>query len=171
MYDKIHYNKKKYQFFRAQPSLWSNSHICTWLLEKPYSFDYMDLCQPLFLWTPHLAHRKTKFHVFFFFTTNSRSAHQSPCSPMSTFCINTINLNHSIFSCNSSDMSQMTNPESLKTPRNSWQILPEASLTWFKVGGSLLLSSPRETKLHPQLCPNKSESLTFSTLHKFLAFF
>ena len=26
---------QKYQFFRAQPSLWSNSHIHTWLLEKP----------------------------------------------------------------------------------------------------------------------------------------
>ena len=26
---------QKYQFFRAQPSLWSNSLICTWLLEKP----------------------------------------------------------------------------------------------------------------------------------------
>ena len=25
----------KYQFFGAQPSLWSNSHICMWLLEKP----------------------------------------------------------------------------------------------------------------------------------------
>ena len=25
---------RKYQFFGAQP-LWSNSHICTWLLEKP----------------------------------------------------------------------------------------------------------------------------------------
>ena len=25
----------KYQFFRAQPSLWSNSHIHTWLLENP----------------------------------------------------------------------------------------------------------------------------------------
>jgi len=25
----------KYQFFSAQPSLWSTSHICTWLLEKP----------------------------------------------------------------------------------------------------------------------------------------
>ena len=24
----------KYQFFGAQPSLWSNSHICAWLLEK-----------------------------------------------------------------------------------------------------------------------------------------
>ena len=25
---------RKHQFFSAQPSLWSNSHICTWLLEK-----------------------------------------------------------------------------------------------------------------------------------------
>ena len=25
----------KYQFFGTEPSLWSNSHICTWLLEKP----------------------------------------------------------------------------------------------------------------------------------------
>ena len=24
----------KYQFFSSQPSLWSNTHICTWLLEK-----------------------------------------------------------------------------------------------------------------------------------------
>ena len=26
---------QKYQFFSTQPSLWSNSHIHTWLLEKP----------------------------------------------------------------------------------------------------------------------------------------
>ena len=26
---------QKYQFFSAQPSLWSNSHIHTWLREKP----------------------------------------------------------------------------------------------------------------------------------------
>ena len=26
---------QKYQFFSTQPSLWSSSHICTWLLEKP----------------------------------------------------------------------------------------------------------------------------------------
>ena len=30
----------KHQFLGAQPSLWSNSHIYTWLL----SFDYTDLC-------------------------------------------------------------------------------------------------------------------------------
>ena len=34
----------KHQFFGAQPSLWSSSHIHTWLLEKP-SFDYVDICQ------------------------------------------------------------------------------------------------------------------------------
>ena len=68
---------EKYQFFRAQPSLWSNSHICTWLLEKPYSFDYMDLCQPLFLWTPHLAHRKTKFHVFLPQTLEVHTSHHA----------------------------------------------------------------------------------------------
>ena len=31
---------QKHQFFGAQPSLWSNSHICTWLLEKPYLWLY-----------------------------------------------------------------------------------------------------------------------------------
>ena len=35
---------QKHQFFCAQPSLWSNSHIHTWLLEN-YSFNYTDLCQ------------------------------------------------------------------------------------------------------------------------------
>ena len=30
----------KHQFFGTQPSLWSNSHICIWLLEKPYLWQY-----------------------------------------------------------------------------------------------------------------------------------
>ena len=34
---------QKHQFFPTQPSLCSNSHICTWLL-KNHSFDYIDLC-------------------------------------------------------------------------------------------------------------------------------
>ena len=34
----------KCKFFGTQPSLWFNSHIYTWLLEKP-NFDYTDLCQ------------------------------------------------------------------------------------------------------------------------------
>ena len=31
---------QKHQFSRAQPSLWSNSHFCTWLLEKPWLWLY-----------------------------------------------------------------------------------------------------------------------------------
>ena len=34
---------QKHQFFGAQLSLWSKSHIHTWLLEN-HSFDYTDLC-------------------------------------------------------------------------------------------------------------------------------
>ena len=34
----------KHQFFSSQLSIWSNSHICTWLLEN-YSFDHMQFCQ------------------------------------------------------------------------------------------------------------------------------
>ena len=33
----------KHQYFGTQPSLWSNSHIHTWLMENPWLFD-MDLC-------------------------------------------------------------------------------------------------------------------------------
>ena len=35
---------QKHQFFGAQPSLWSNSHIHTWYW-KDYSFQYTDLSQ------------------------------------------------------------------------------------------------------------------------------
>ena len=35
---------QKHQFFSAQPSLWSNSHIHT-ITGKNHSFDYMDLCR------------------------------------------------------------------------------------------------------------------------------
>ena len=34
---------QRHHFFHAWPSLWSNSHICKWLLEK-HSCDYTDLC-------------------------------------------------------------------------------------------------------------------------------
>ena len=40
---------QKHQFFSTQPSLWSNSHICTWLLEKPYHWLYGPL---LAKWCP-----------------------------------------------------------------------------------------------------------------------
>ena len=36
---------QKRQFFSAQPSLWSNTHSHTWLLEKNHSFDYMHSCR------------------------------------------------------------------------------------------------------------------------------
>ena len=31
----LQHHSSNHQFFSIQPSLWSNSHICTWLLEKP----------------------------------------------------------------------------------------------------------------------------------------
>ena len=37
-----HYNSK-HQFFGTQPSLWSNSYICTWLLENPWFWLYRPL--------------------------------------------------------------------------------------------------------------------------------
>ena len=45
---------QKHQLLSVQPSLWSNSHICTWLLEKPYLWLYRPLsskwCLCIFLW-------------------------------------------------------------------------------------------------------------------------
>ena len=40
---------QKHQFFSAQPSLWSNSHICTWLLEKPWLWLYGPLSAKWYL--------------------------------------------------------------------------------------------------------------------------
>ena len=37
-----------HQFFSAQPSLWSNSHICTWLLENQYGYLSAKWCLLLF---------------------------------------------------------------------------------------------------------------------------
>ena len=39
----LQHHSWKALFFIVQPSLWSNSHIHTWLLEND-SFDYMDFC-------------------------------------------------------------------------------------------------------------------------------
>ena len=36
---------QNHQFFGTQPSFWSSSHICTWLLEKQIALTNMDLCQ------------------------------------------------------------------------------------------------------------------------------
>ena len=35
---------QKHQFFGSLPSLWYSCHNYMWLLERPYSLDYMDLC-------------------------------------------------------------------------------------------------------------------------------
>ena len=40
---------RKNQFFGVQPSLWSNSQICTWLLEKPYLWLYGPLLAKWYL--------------------------------------------------------------------------------------------------------------------------
>ena len=51
---------QKHQFFDAQPSLWSNSHIHTWLLEKPsvqfssVAWSCPTLCDPMNRSTPGL---------------------------------------------------------------------------------------------------------------------
>ena len=34
----LQHHSSKHQFFSSQYSLWSNSHIHTWLLEKPWTF-------------------------------------------------------------------------------------------------------------------------------------
>ena len=39
----LHTTVQKHQFFGAQPYLWSNSHIHTWLLEKPQLWLYRPL--------------------------------------------------------------------------------------------------------------------------------
>ena len=40
---------QKHQFFSTQPSLWSNSPICTWLLEKPWLWLYRPLLAKWYL--------------------------------------------------------------------------------------------------------------------------
>ena len=41
----LQHHSLKYQFFSTQPSLWSNSHIHTWLLEKPHLWLYRPLSE------------------------------------------------------------------------------------------------------------------------------
>ena len=40
---------QKHQFFSTQPCLWSSSHICTWLLEKPQLWLYGPLSAKWYL--------------------------------------------------------------------------------------------------------------------------
>ena len=41
---------RKHQFFSAQPSLWSNSHICAWLMEKSQLWLYRSLSAKWCFW-------------------------------------------------------------------------------------------------------------------------
>ena len=47
---------QKHQFFSTQPSLWSNSHIHTWPLEKPQLWLYGSLSALLILLIEHVSH-------------------------------------------------------------------------------------------------------------------
>ena len=44
---------QKYQFFSTQPSLWSTSHIHTWLLEKPSVSQFSSVTQSCLTLRPH----------------------------------------------------------------------------------------------------------------------
>ena len=44
------YHSGKHQFFGAQSFLWSNSHNCTWLLEKPQLWQYGPLSAKWYLY-------------------------------------------------------------------------------------------------------------------------
>ena len=48
----------KHRFFGSQPSLWSNSHICTWLLEKPSVSQFSFPVVSNSLWPHELQHAR-----------------------------------------------------------------------------------------------------------------
>ena len=53
---------QKHQFFRSQPSLWSSSHICTWLLEKTQLWLYGPF---LAKWCLYLFNTLSRFVIAF----------------------------------------------------------------------------------------------------------
>ena len=78
---------QNHQFFGTQPSLWSNSWICTWLLGKPYLWLYgaqMEELQrekgSLFLWLSHIC-------LFLF---NLRGTDESPREYLAWFSLGKI---------------------------------------------------------------------------------
>ena len=56
----------KHQFFGTQPSLWFNSHICTWLQEKP------QLCYTDFCWVMSLLFNMLSRFVIAFLPRSKR---------------------------------------------------------------------------------------------------
>ena len=57
---------QKHQFFGAQPSLWSNSHICTWLPEKPSVQLVQSLSRVRLFVTPWIAARQASLSIWLY---------------------------------------------------------------------------------------------------------
>ena len=66
----------KHQFFSAQPYLWSKSHICTWLLEKLWSFVSKVMCL--------LFNMLSRFVIVFLLRSKVKVVQSCPthCHPM-----------------------------------------------------------------------------------------
>ena len=77
-----HHSSKKHQFFDAQPSLWSNSHICTWVLEKPQ----------LWLYGPLLTKRCLYFLIYsrLICRTLGQECKETLCLPKAETCVFTV---------------------------------------------------------------------------------
>ena len=75
----------KHQFFGTQPSLWSNSHIHTWLLEKPQLWQYRPLSAKVKIVTL-ICTQMGNVLKFLFFTSLLISALVNPlmCLPILT---------------------------------------------------------------------------------------
>ena len=56
----------KHQFFSAQPSLWANSHIHKWLLEKPQHWLYRSLLEKWYLCLFSLGIMHVNIHSYFY---------------------------------------------------------------------------------------------------------
>ena len=54
---------RKHQFFTAHPSLWTNSLICTWLLEKPQFWLYRPLLAKMSLSSDDIAFLPRSKHL------------------------------------------------------------------------------------------------------------
>ena len=84
---------QKHQFFRVQPSLWSNSHVCTWLMEKQWLWLYEPLSAKwcLFFIICCLACHSfsSKEQVCFNFMVNVEAG-KNLFQPPNTLCLETI---------------------------------------------------------------------------------
>ena len=71
----------KYQFFGTQPSLWSSSHIWTWLLEKPLlcceTIFLSEFCISVYFQSPKIKGREETFKKYFSISTTLWCLHLS----------------------------------------------------------------------------------------------